>query len=162
MGYASLILVLFVLLWVPHQISYRILKNRIIRRQLWDLNICCGRTDGGGINVDIVPQTAVPRFQIIESVYRLPFLDRQFDSVLCSHTIEHVEDPERFLDELHRVGERVVLVLPPLWDITAALNVFEHHWLFFCLKKEHTHLPRRVRLPLSTTVQRVLGQRIRS
>jgi SAM-dependent methyltransferase len=162
MRYVLLIFLLFVLLWAPHQISYFFLKKRIVRRQRWDLNICCGRTDGSGINADIVPHPEVPRFEIIRDIYRLPFSDRQFDSVLCSHTIEHVEDPDRFLDELRRVGEKVVLVLPPLWDITAALNVFEHRWLFFCLKKEHTRLPRRVRLPLSTTVQRIWGQRIHS
>lgn len=153
---------LFAALWAPHQLSYRWLKSRILRRQKWGLNICCGRTDGGGVNADIVRHAELPRFQIIEDIYRLPFRDQQFDSVLCSHTLEHVEEPDRFFRELCRVGRRVVLVLPPLWDVTAALNVFEHRWVFLTLRKEHQRPPRRLRLPLAAAVQRRLGQRIHS
>ena len=126
------------------------------------MNICCGKTDGGGVNADIVRHADVPRFQRIEDIYRLPFSDRHFDSVLCSHTLEHVEDPDRFYSELCRVGRQVVLVLPPLWDITAALNVFEHRWIFLTWKKVHDRPPRRLRLPLARTLQGLLGQRMHS
>lgn len=34
----------------------------------------------------------------------LPFGDKQFDYVICSHVLEHVDDPERFLNEIFRVG----------------------------------------------------------
>lgn len=33
-----------------------------------------------------------------------PFVDGQFDYVICSHVIEHVVDPASFLDEVFRVG----------------------------------------------------------
>jgi SAM-dependent methyltransferase len=141
-------------------LSYRILKGRIVRRQKWDLNICCGKTDGGGVNADIFQHAGVPRFVLVDSVYRLPFEDRTFDSVLCSHTMEHVEDPDAFFAELSRVGKRVTLVLPPLWDFSAVLNVLEHRWIFLTLRKKHDRLPPRVRLPLARTVQRLLGQRL--
>ena len=36
----------------------------------------------------------LPRFQQVTDIYDLPFEDQQFDTVLCSHTIEHVDDPE--------------------------------------------------------------------
>lgn len=162
MLYLEIAFGVFMVLWAPHQISYRLMKSRILKRQKWGLNICCGRTDGGGVNADIVQHAELPRFQAVEDIYRLPFSDQQFDSVLCSHTLEHVEDPDRFFSELRRVGRRVVLVLPPLWDVTAALNVFEHRWIFLTLKKEHDRPPRRMRLPLAVSVQRRLGQRIRS
>jgi SAM-dependent methyltransferase len=110
-------------------LSYRFLKKRIVGRRKWDLNICCGKTDGGGVNADIARHAEVPRFVRIASVDRLPFKDGAFGSVLCSHTMEHVEDPEAFYRELVRVGGQITL-------------------------------PRRVRLPLSRTVQRRLGQRI--
>jgi len=153
---------LFAALWAPHQISYRLMKGRVLKRQKWDLNICCGRTDGGGVNADIVLHADIPRFQIIPDIYHLPFADRQFDSVLCSHTLEHVDDPDRFFGELCRVGRQVVLVLPPLWDVTAALNIFEHRWIYITLKKVHHRPPRRIRLPLARTAQRLFGQRIHS
>ena len=151
--------VLFAILYLPHLLSYRVLKTRILRRHPWDLNVCCGKTDGGGVNADITQHTAVPRFVLVD-VCRLPFPDGQFEQVLCSHTIEHVESPEAFYRELSGVGRRVTLVIPPLWDLTAAFNVLEHRWLFLSLRKEHTTLPRHVRLPLARFVQRHIGQRI--
>jgi SAM-dependent methyltransferase len=35
---------------------------------------------------------------------RFPFTDGQFDYVICSHVIEHVEQPAEFLREVFRVG----------------------------------------------------------
>ena len=96
-----------------HWYSYQRLKRSIVSRRRWDLNICCGTTDGGGINADIVRHGEVPNFVQVESIYRLPFADGQFDVVLSSHTAEHVDYPQRFDRELRRVGRRVVYVLPP-------------------------------------------------
>src|SRR5690606_13647879 len=141
-------------------ISYSYLKERTLLRRRWDLNICCGKTDGGGVNADIVRHADVSNFVLLDSVYDLPFEDGAFETVLCSHTIEHVEDPDRFFAELQRVGSDVTLVIPPLWDLSAAFNVLEHRWLFLTMRKEHDRLPPRVRLPLAGPVQRLLGQRM--
>jgi len=142
-------------------LSYSVLKRRVLRsRAHWDLNICCGKTDGGGVNADIVQHIAVPNYVHIDNIYNLPFTDGTFSTVLCSHTIEHVDDPERFFHELKRVGEEVTLVIPPLWDLSAAFNVLEHRTLFLTLRKVHNELPRRVPLPGARTIQRWLGQRI--
>lgn len=146
-------------LWLPHEISYHWLKNRIVGRRRWGLNVCCGTTDGGGVNADIMAHEALPKFVQV-SVTRLPFADHQFGSVLCSHTLEHVDDPRAFYAEMQRVGEQVTIVLPPLWDLTAAFNLLEHQWLFLTLKKEHTTLPPFIRLPGARWVQGILGQRI--
>lgn len=145
---------------VLNVISYDMLKDRILNRRKWDLNICCGKTDGGGVNADIVKHGEVPKFVKIDDVYHLPFPDKAFERVLCSHTIEHVEDPEAFFEELQRVGEEVTLVLPPLWDISAALNVLEHKHVFLTFKKEHTTLPPYVSLPLARPIQETFGQRM--
>jgi hypothetical protein len=142
-------------------LSYGVLKNRILRsRAAWDLNICCGKTDGGGVNADIVKHTDVPNFILVDDIYSLPFADGHFETVLCSHTIEHVDYPQRFFLELSRVGREVTLVVPPLWDLSAALNVLEHRWVFLTLRKRHTAVPRHVPLPGARTIQRLLGQRI--
>ena len=35
---------------------------------------------------------------------KFPFADNEFDYVICSHVIEHIEDVEFFLSELFRVA----------------------------------------------------------
>ncbi|MEX0778859.1 MAG: methyltransferase domain-containing protein [Balneolales bacterium] len=150
------------LFYITNKLSYGYLKRRILERQKWDLNICCGKTDGGGINADIYEHDSIPNFVLTENIYDLPFKDKQFKSILCSHTIEHVDDPYRFYQELNRIGENVVLVIPPLWDISAVFNALEHRWIFLSFKKEHKTLPPHIRLPFSQSVHKRFGQKIRS
>jgi hypothetical protein len=142
-------------------LSYHYLKNRILKRQKWDLNVCCGNTDGGGINVDIVRHQTIPNLVIVD-IYQLPFKGTQFKTVLCSHTIEHVDRPLELYMELKRVGCDVTLVTPPLWDLSAAFNVLEHKWIYWSLFTEHTQLPYYTPLPFSETVQNLFGQRIKA
>jgi len=151
--------VVYLLLWFLNHLSYSLFKNRVLRKQKWDLNICCGKTDGGGINADIMPHLKVPCMTIVD-IYTLPFRNNQFNTVLCSHTIEHTDDPGRFYSELKRVGKYVTLVIPPLWDISAVLNIIEHRWIFLSFKKEHNTLPKYVRLPFSGVIQKLIGQRV--
>lgn len=42
----------------------------------------------------------------------LPFRDQAFDYIICSHVLEHVEEPARMLDELMRVGRRGYIETP--------------------------------------------------
>jgi len=52
----------------------------------------------------------------LESYSSLPFENSEFDRVLSLETLEHVSEPLRFLQELHRVSEddaRLVLSCPP-------------------------------------------------
>ena len=47
----------------------------------------------------------------------LPFNDNEFNRIICLETLEHVEDPIKFLTELHRISTdnvRMVLSCPPL------------------------------------------------
>ncbi|MCB9359424.1 class I SAM-dependent methyltransferase [Candidatus Woesearchaeota archaeon] len=122
------------------------------------MNICCGKTDGGGVNVDILKHKRIKNFKLVKDIYRLPFKNKQFDSVLCSHTIEHVDNPEKFYRELKRVGREIIIVIPPLYDLGAVLNVFEHKWIFLSLKKKHSKLPKYIRLPFARFIQTRLGQ----
>jgi SAM-dependent methyltransferase len=147
-------------LWLVHWWSYRILKQRALRRNKWDLNICCGATDGGGINVDIEAHEDLPNFCQVSDIYHLPFKDKQFDTVLCSHTLEHVDDPRAFYRELQRVGRHVTVLIPPLWDLSAAFSPVEHKWVFWSFRTEHSTLPPYSRLPLATFLHRNFGQPI--
>jgi SAM-dependent methyltransferase len=132
---------------IVHVIDYIILKNYYLNKNKWDLNISCGNTDGGGLNADIVKRD-VPNFVLIKNIYKLPFKDKQFKNVLCSHTIEHVKNPENFFKELRRISKNVVLIIPPLWDTTSLFFLGEHKWQFLTLKTKHNNsLPAMFRLP---------------
>jgi len=145
-------------LYLSHYVSYSLLKNKILKDKQWGLNVCCGKTDGGGVNADIFEHKELPNFRLLDDIYNLPFLNQEFETILCSHTIEHVDDPAAFLKELRRVGTDVTIVIPPLYDITAALNIFEHKWIFLTFKKKHTTLPLHFRLPFSTLAHNKIGQ----
>lgn len=46
-------------------------------------------------------------------IYKLPFLDNSFDTVICTHTLEHVLDMEKAISELRRVSaKRLIIVVP--------------------------------------------------
>ena len=140
--------------------SYRV-RGAIIRnrRKKWDLNICCGRTDRGSVNVDIVNHADVPNLVVVDDVYNLPFENGEFEATLSSHTIEHVEDPTAFCEELRHVSGQVTLVLPPLWDLCTVLNIFEHRDLVLTFRKEHNDLPRYIELPGAQFSRNALSRR---
>ena len=156
---AALVILLPALNFLSYRIMGGIIRNR---REIWDLNICCGKTDGGGVNVDIMKHAEVENLIVVDDIYHLPFSTNQFEHCLCSHTIEHVEDPKAFFEELSRVSKEVTLVVPPLWDLSAVLNVFEHRWCFLTLRKEHRTLPNYAKLPMAGFFQGKLGQKIRA
>ncbi len=149
---------IIIVLRLLNRLSYIYLKNKILKSQKWDLNICSGKTDGGGVNADVVHFIDVPNFKLVSDIYKLPFENNQFDNILCSHTMEHVDDPDLFMKELRRVGRRVVVLTPPLWDVGAVMNIFEHKWIFLSFNTMHETLPKRIRLPGSSFVHRRLGQ----
>ena len=47
------------------------------------------------------------------SVYKLPFSDNSFDTVLCSEVLEHLDDPDRAVAELRRVARNHVIITVP-------------------------------------------------
>lgn len=143
----SSVLLIFILL---HFLSYNLIKNNILNSQKWDMNICSGKTDGGGLNVDIMKHTDVNNLLIVDDIYNLPFHNKEFESVLCSHTMEHVDYPRDFFNELTRVGQELTVVIPPLYDLFAVCNFLEHKWIFLTFRKKHINkLPRYIKLPFS-------------
>ncbi|MDO8451753.1 MAG: methyltransferase domain-containing protein, partial [bacterium] len=59
--------------------------------------------------------------------YALPFADKTFDYVICSHILEHMDDPKKFIAEVTRVGKAGYIEVPSAvserifgWSI--------HHW----------------------------------
>jgi len=159
---AAAIALLGLVLWCTNQLSYRILKNRVLGERTWDYNICCGTTDAGGINADIVQHATVPNFELVRDVTALPHRDQAFDQVICSHTLEHVDNPMAMFRELQRVGKSVTILVPPLWDLGAAFNPAEHRVIFLTLRTRHdNHLPPYIAYAPARWLQDVVvGQRI--
>jgi len=62
----------------------------------------------------------------------LPFKDKEFDFVIASHVIEHVEDFEFFIKELERISSKGYIELPSrLGDNLVFENKNDHIWWFF-------------------------------
>ena len=62
---------------------------------------------------------------------KLPFEDKEFDFVIASHVIEHVEDFEFFLKELERISSNGYIELPTrLGDNLVFENKTDHIWWF--------------------------------
>ena len=59
----------------------------------------------------------------------LPFKDKEFDSVIASHVIEHVEDVENFIKELQRVSSKGYIELPTILEDNLVFeNKNDHLW----------------------------------
>ena len=62
---------------------------------------------------------------------KLPFKDKEFDFIIASHVIEHVDDFEFFIKELERVSSKGYIELPSRWaDNLVFENKDDHIWWF--------------------------------
>ncbi len=67
--------------------------------------------------------------QILEK--KLPFADKEFDFIITSHVIEHVEDCEFFIKEIERISNKGFIELPTrLADNLVFENLKDHIWWF--------------------------------
>ncbi len=47
------------------------------------------------------------------SILDMPFEDSSFDTVICTHTLEHIRDMDKALNEIRRVAKkRIIIVMP--------------------------------------------------
>ena len=61
----------------------------------------------------------------------LPFKDKEFDFVIASHVVEHVDDLEYFIKELERISSKGYIELPSrLGDNLVFENKNDHIWWF--------------------------------
>ncbi len=62
---------------------------------------------------------------------KLPFKDNEFDFVITSHVIEHVEDFQFFIHEIERISKQGYIELPTrLGDNIVFENLKDHIWWF--------------------------------
>lgn len=79
---------------------------------------------------------------------RFPFDDKQFDYIICSHVLEHVEDIDGFLEEIVRVGHRGYLEFPTvyydyLYNFPEHITlVFQRNHVLYWMPKAETELDR--------------------
>ncbi len=73
-----------------------------------------------------VPPTHLPFYEC--SVESMPFKDREFDFVYCSHVMEHVGDPAAACREVMRIGKRGYIECPRSW-VEYAFHSIAHRWL---------------------------------
>jgi SAM-dependent methyltransferase len=111
--------------------------------------------------VELIRQREIPR--LVECTrfdgYRIPYADRQFDLVILSHVIEHVENPRLLLYEASRLGNRVLVEVPTEDNLAAEWTMGQNyrpdgvgHINFFS--------PRTIRLLLQTCELTVLKERV--
>jgi ubiquinone/menaquinone biosynthesis C-methylase UbiE len=116
--------------------SLNSINKKLKENPNWNiLDIGCGYTANSYANV-------VADVQDLSSFYKnkkfikinnkkLPFKDNEFDFVVTSHVIEHVEDFEFFIKEIERVSKQGYIELPTrLGDNLVFENLIEHIWWF--------------------------------
>ena len=84
---------------------------------------------------------------VVGDAYHLPFKNKSFDYVICSHLLEHVEDPLQLIKELVRVGKAGYLETPsPLserlfgWDFHLWFVTSKNGALFLQKKRKGVRL----------------------
>jgi len=114
--------------------SKQYIDNQIKQNQNWNiLDIGCGYTAHENASVicdiqDLSDFYKNKKFVKLESK-KLPFKDKEFDFVISSHVIEHVEDVSFFIKELERVSSKGYIELPTsLEDNLVFENKNDHIW----------------------------------
>jgi ubiquinone/menaquinone biosynthesis C-methylase UbiE len=105
------------------------------------------------VGVDLVRPTGLKTdgIEFIEApIERLPFADRSFDTVICTHVIEHILDCRAAIAELRRLAaKRLIIVVPCERE---GIYTFNPHFNFF----PYTHSFLRAVIPLPTHYECVL------
>lgn len=72
---------------------------------------------------------------IVAPMENMPFKDKAFDYIICSHIVEHVMDPVKSLKEIMRVGKAGYIEVP-FEGAAKIVDVPSHLW--YCRKEKDT------------------------
>lgn len=81
---------------------------------------------GMDIGMDVLQQAVnrMPEADLsLADGHHLPYANQRFDTVVCCEVLEHVDDPEAAVRELHRVTGRYLIASVPREPIWRALNM---------------------------------------
>lgn len=105
------------------------------------------------IGIELDPTAAESAREVCDEVLvgdvesmELPFEAGSFDAVVCGDVIEHLRDPQRFLERLRpllRTGGRLVLTTPNVANWAMRLGLLAGRWQYRdrgILDRTHTHL----------------------
>ena len=126
--------------WPEHRSRYRFAAQYVNGRTV--LDVACGDGWGGPILIDAgagsllgidasedairaAQRQLLPGYRVeLADATRLPIPDRSFDVIVSFETIEHLDRPERFLDEARRVlrDDGVLLLSTPNADHTKPVD----------------------------------------
>jgi len=134
-----------------------IFRNIPMTHGYWDKRIIDLGCDNGAtfcsvkrqniISVDFVKQD-VPNFILADLEKRLPFSDNEFDAVVMTEVLEHIEDPVFSLSEAIRISRDKILISAPYefsWSPSMAPFTHGEHIRYFTYDSfrklvEHTGL----------------------
>jgi ubiquinone/menaquinone biosynthesis C-methylase UbiE len=114
--------------------SKKYIDNLLLNNTTWNiLDIGCGYNASKFAKVICDVQDLSNHYQDKRFVRltekKLPFKDKEFDFVVASHVMEHVEDVDFFIKELERVSKKGYIELPTkLEDNLVFENKKDHLW----------------------------------
>jgi SAM-dependent methyltransferase len=66
------------------------------------------------IGGDIAPRKIDDKIEVVSTdITNLQFPNKHFDTVICTHTLEHIREPQKALSELIRVAKKRVIIVVP-------------------------------------------------
>ena len=114
--------------------SKKYIDNQIEQNPNWKiLDIGCGYTAHKKANVICDVQDLSEFYKDRDFIKlkgkTLPFKDKEFDFVITSHVIEHVEDVNFFIKELQRISSKGYIELPTILEDNLVFeNKNDHLW----------------------------------
>ena len=114
--------------------SKQFIENLLLNNQKWKiLDIGCGYSPNNHVTVfcdtqDLSEFYKGKKFIKLEDK-KLPFENKEFDFVIASHVMEHVEDVDFFISELQRIASKGYIEVPTkLEDNLVFENKNDHIW----------------------------------
>ena len=114
--------------------SKTFIENTLSSNPSWnilDIGSGCGASKYANVICDVQDLSKYyPKKTFLRLIEKkLPFKDKEFDFVIASHVMEHVEDVEFFIKELQRVSKKGYIELPTMLEDNLVFeNKKDHLW----------------------------------